>query len=119
MPDAAPILMVILAEAWKMFGVLIKKKILTTLKSLVFYSASLFKDAFIKSFRKYIYKLIIAEKAMLGFRIHERKSNKDAAFKELWRPLYFGGSCGVNKCISRVKSNIINSSGLKHSFEMS
>lgn len=55
---------------------------------------------------------------MLGFGIHERKSNKDAAFKELWRPLPFGGSRGVSKCMSTVKSNIITSSALKHSSEI-
>ena len=51
---------------------------------------------------------------MLGFRSHEK--NKGAAFKE---QLHFSGSCGVNKHISRVKSNIITSSGLEHSFETS
>lgn len=62
---------------------------------------------------------MITEKTMLGYRVHDRKSNKDAAFKELRRPLHFGDACGANKCISRVQSNIITSSGLKHSLEMS
>lgn len=54
---------------------------------------------------------------MLGFRSHEK--NKGAAFKEQRSSLHFSGSCGVNKHISRVKSNIITSSGLEHSFETS
>ena len=55
---------------------------------------------------------------MLGFRIHEKKQDA-AAFKEQRSSLHFSGSHGVNKHISRVKSNIITSSGLEHSFEMS
>lgn len=55
---------------------------------------------------------------MLGFRIYERKLNKDVVFKEFRRLLYFSGFCGVDKCVSRVKFNIIISSGLKYLFEM-
>jgi len=50
--------MVILAQPWRGFGALMKKKkneFLKTLKSLLLYSASLFKDSFINSLSKYIY----------------------------------------------------------------